>query len=499
MNDDINFNFNDFNKHTPNRNISMSKFGTPLNYSNEPFPNSILNESNGVKLTNITNEITLRTKFDSQEESIRSVCLYYISLKNIFNDADIDIKNKLLQYVTEFNNSCKNFLEKKTNNFIAAKRNSEEKNRLKENLNQKTEEFNNLEKKFRIEKKELEENMKKEIQDLKFKLKDAEDKIKKYKAKLEESEIKLKEKEKQMYSLREEFKSIDQPLAQDYINISYCLGEQTENMDIKINCPTKKELESFTPNFKKAESNFNYYSKMLVETSNNALGQLKNIYKKLKGKEWIMTNNSLIKMHNIETYNINQDLSWTNISKVHETINAIINEIVELVNPTKSCDAKKLNEDSCEFLLDYIIGLKKLFFLQKEVIDRDLDLNKVNDIIGNTHGKKNFSNLKKYSEDIETFFKENNDIMMNNSYFEKYENELNVENTKNMMVDDYIKMLKGIFSQAKNIAEKGENDFDKFKKNIELKSKRTRFDEVEMYSNNKNRNIDNDNLDLDVN
>ena len=28
---------------------------------------------------------------------------------------------------------------------------------------------------------------------------------------------------------------------------------------------------------------------------------------------------------------------------------------------------------------------------------------------------------------------------MNNNYFEKYENELNVENTKNMMVDDYIK------------------------------------------------------------
>ena len=87
--------------------------------------------------------------------------------------------------------------------------------------------------------------------------------------------------------------------------------------------------------------------------------------------------------------------------------------------------------------------------------------------------------------------------MMNNNYFEKYENELNVENTKNMMVDDYMKTLKGIFSQAKNIAEKGENDFDKFKKDLDRKSKRTRFEEVEMYSNNKNRNIDN--LDLDVN
>ena len=38
---------------------------------------------------------------------------------------------------------------------------------------------------------------------------------------------------------------------------------------------------------------------------------------------------------------------------------------------------------------------------------------------------------------------------------------------------------------------------NKFKKDLDRKSKRTRFEEVEMYSNNKNRNIDN--LDLDVN
>ena len=115
MNDDLNFNYNDFSKRTPNRNISISRFGTPLNYSNEPFPNSILNESNGVKLTNIVDESVLKTKFEAQENSIRSVCGYYISLKDIFKDADIEIKNKLLQYVTEFNNSCKTFLDKKTN------------------------------------------------------------------------------------------------------------------------------------------------------------------------------------------------------------------------------------------------------------------------------------------------------------------------------------------------------------------------------------------------
>lgn len=75
---------------------------------------------------------------------------------------------------------------------------------------------------------------------MKFKLKDAEDKLKKYKSKLEESENKLKEKEKQMYNLREEFKITDQHLSQDYINISYCLGDQTEDMNIKLDYPEKR-------------------------------------------------------------------------------------------------------------------------------------------------------------------------------------------------------------------------------------------------------------------
>ena len=78
-------------------------------------------------------------------------------------------------------------------NYIEAKRNSDEKNKLKENLNQKTEEIYNLENKFRIEKRELEEKYKKEIQELKFRLKDAEDKNMKLKVQLFESENKYKE------------------------------------------------------------------------------------------------------------------------------------------------------------------------------------------------------------------------------------------------------------------------------------------------------------------
>ena len=484
------FNYNDFSKHTPNRNISISKFGTPLGYSDEPFPNSILNESNHVKLEIITNENVLRTKFDNQENSIRSVCGYYKSLIDIFNGVDIEIKNKLLQYVTEFNNNCKNFLDKKTNGFIEAKRNSDEKNKLKENLNQKTEEFIKLENKYRLEREELKENTKKEIQELKFKLKDSEDKCKKLKAKVEEYDNKLKEKNKEIHQIREEFKCTNQSLDPDYIHVTYCLGEQTKDLNIKIDCPPKKELEKFSSMFKKAENNFNIYARLLVDTSNKTLERFKYIYYKIKGKEWIDTNNSLIKVHYYETYNIDQELSWANIANIHQTINDIINEIFELVNPTKNCDPKKLNEDSCEFLLNYIKGLKKLFFLQKEMFD--CDKNMVNNGVsgrGVDEKYKSFLNLKKIAKEVEKFFDENNDILVNHSYFERFKDELNIENTNNMMVNEYIKNIKSVFVQAKNIADKGENDFNEFRNNLSAKSKRTKIEDIEVLSNTKNKKL----------
>ena len=155
-----------------------------------------------------------------------------------------------------------------------------------------------------------------------------------------------------------------------------------------------------------------------------------------------------------------------------------------MVNPTKTCDAKKLNEDSCDFLLNYIKGLKKLFFLQKEILDRDYDSEK----------NINFLNIKKIAKDIENFFAEKNDTLLNQTYFEKFKEELNVENTKNMMVDEYIKHIKSVFLQAKSIADKGENDFNNFKKELSAKSKRTKLEDIEMeLSNTKNRNYDNNN------
>ena len=79
---------------------------------------------------------------------------------------------------------------------------------------------------------------------------------------------------------------------------------------------------------------------------------------------------------------------------------------------------------------------------------------------------------------------------MNQPYFERFKEELNIDNTKKMMVDEYIKNIKSVFQQAKSIADKGENDFNNFKKDLNAKSKRNGIEDIEMLSNNKSRNFD---------
>ncbi len=97
--------------------------------------------------------------------------------------------------------------------------------------------------------------------------------------------------------------------------------------------------------------------------------------------------------------------------------------------------------------------------------------------------------MKKATKDIEKFFAENNDIIMKQSYFEKYRDELSIDNTRNLMVEEYIKNIKSVLTQARNIAEKSENEFNKFKNDINAKSKRTKLEDVEIdFSNNKNQN-----------
>lgn len=474
-NDSFNFfDFNDPSKHTPNHNRSNSRLlgiGTPSNYSNDLF-RSNLNESNGVPFINdLEDEAILNTKFDEQEIGIKIYCRYYISLKNIFNSSDIKIKNQLVQYVTEFNNNCKQYANKQTSLCIEAKKNSNEKNRLKEDINQIKEDFDNKVRQLNAEKEEIKENKQKEIEEYKLKLNKAEEQIKMIKKTIDKLNQEIDKKKREIFSLREDYSKVEQP-ASDYINLSYYLGEQSEYIDINIDCPKKKDFESFSEQFKIVQQNFNVFANMLVDTSNKALEQFRNLYFKIKGKEWIESNNYFIKMHNIQAYNINQELTWTNIMNIHITINNIIKEIFDLVNPKKESDPQKLNDDSCDFLLNYINALRKYSFLQKDVDERAFDKGE-----NFEEKKQNLMNFTKFTKDAEQFFVENWKILNNQNFLEKFKDEFEEGNTEILSHDDFIKNCKILVKKANNISEKQAYELDEYKNS---RKKTNTLDDIEM-------------------
>ena len=465
---------------TPNRNNNNLKNDYSQLNSNQSFMNSYYNESNGVKLNIITDENDLKIKFDKQEKSIKFYCDYYESLIDVFDEADIKIKNKLVQYVTVFNNKCQQYSNKQTRNFNEERKKNENENTLKEALKKSKEDYNNLEEKNRKEKEELREKLKNEIKDLNSKIKDLEKDNKKLMEETERLKNTIKEqKNENIKELEKKLKLFSQqpqqPSSGEVINVSYYfLGDTRKELEINIGSPPKKEFAAFSPTFKKAEENFKKYYKLLVEISNRNFNKFKELYKKIKGKEWIDSNNGFIKINLYDTFNINQDLTWTNITHIQDTINGIVDEIFKLVNPTENCNPKKLSEDSCEFLLNYIIGLKKLFFIQKEILENSFDDG--NDI---EEKNKNFMNFKKLTNDAEKFFEKNEQVLRTESFFEKFKDVLSMQKTKNLSIDEYMKNMKSIFYQARQISEKRENDFNEFKKNL-ITQKNNNYEDIEI-------------------
>lgn len=492
MNNDnsFNFNFNEESNNTPNRNKN-TRIGqeTPSNYDSLLLP-SYLNESNGVPiLKDLTDENILQTKFDNQEKEIQTYSTYYISLKSIFKTSDLSTKNKLLQYVTEFNNSCKKYTTLKTNYQMEAKQKSEAKNKLQEDLNQLNKDFEKIQKKMKAEYDEIKENMQKQIDENKFKLNRAQEEIKRLNNTIDKLNKEITKKNKEIVYLRENYKSNDQSFSQDYVTISYCLGDQTENIDNNdFYFPKKKDLDTLSERFTKQENNFNMYVYLLVETCNKTLEQFKQIYSKIKGKEWVDSNNLFIKMHNVQTYNINQAISWTNIMNIHTTINNIIKEIFELVNPTKESDPTVLNKDSCDFLLNYIIGIKRAFFLQKSI--QESSLNKNND----ENYEKMLTEIKKNKENAIKFFDENNKILSNQTNFERFKNELKEDDTEVLSVDEYINNFKNMFIKSKNISDKEENELIEYEKFMNSQNNNNSLDDIEMNLPNSRNKINNNGL-----
>ena len=489
-NDFFGLNLNKSHNHTPirneNGNKSFSQMGTPLDYSNTKFPNQL--ESNGkIELNDVTDEDELFKKLKEKEDSIKEYCTHYLSLFDVFNSVNKETKNKLIDYLSQFNSKCQGILAEKTNNLIDKKKNEENIKEIKENYNKLKEENKNLNEKCRIEKEELIINYKKKIEELKNTIKEMSKEIKSYKNKILQKEKQIEEKKEEILTLKEVNSNLV-PGSSDYIDISYGLGERLCN-NIDIDIPRIDEFNEFSKNFKNTESDFNSYAKALVNTTNKTLDKFKELYFKLKGENWPNSDNSLNEAYFSNTYNINQKFSWSNIINNLFALQGIINQIFELVNPTQKCDPKKLNEDSCEFLLNYIVGLRKLFFVQKNILENIFNM-------GDTYAEKmqNFESFKKVTEETEKFFSENNQILNNQSYFGRFQDDLKEEKVKDLSVEEYIKNIKSVLVQAKNISDKRENEYNEYIKNLDLQNNRTTTENIEIeLSNTKSKRINTDN------
>ena len=118
------------NKKYPNNDKSQEGNKSPMDFDAQNFDSLLFNyknEQNGVKLGIEKNEDKLKKRLKEKEVSIKIYCKYYISLENIFDEADDKIKNKLVAYVTEFNSACQNFSNIAANNYFERKERSEDK------------------------------------------------------------------------------------------------------------------------------------------------------------------------------------------------------------------------------------------------------------------------------------------------------------------------------------------------------------------------------------
>ena len=485
-NDSFNFLSGSLNNTPVEKNFRLGR-DTPSNYSLDIF-NVNNNDSNKVSLNIIKDENKLKTILLNLESEILNYCGYYKSLEDIFNRCDIEIKNSLVIYVNEFNNNCKKYANQRTNKFMEAKKNSNEKNRLREELNQTKEYLDNLVQKHKNEIEEMKVLKQKEIEGYKYRLNKAEDQIKNLSKSIDKLNIEIKKKEKDLSSLREDYSRPGNSSFQDYITISYALDDNPEKLDIDIYGPKKQDFTIFQEKLIRSQKNFKTYVDWLVDTSNKALAQYKKIYFKIKGEECLEEDNSL-KSYNPQTYNIDEELSWTNIMNIHETLTKILEKIFELVNPTKECDPKRLNEDSCDFLLNYIFGLRKLFFLQKEILDNYFFNNNFDE------KNKNFLEFTKINQESEKFFKENNAMLKNQENFEKFKEVLKAENSEIISVDEYMKDFKSLLDKTKKISDERDIVINEYLNKLSSEINRDSLDEINMeLSNSKNNRVCNNGL-----
>lgn len=442
--------------------ISYEKLNNNNISNNNQFQNFTCNSDlsqDKPEIKEITDIDILEQKFDRLESEIKATTFkQYLSLKKIFLKADIHIKNMFIQYLTFFKIQFLNSLTMKTHEMIENRKLDEEIIKLRE------------------ENKKLQQNNHKMEEDYNEKIKQEKEKINKNKidsrielGQLREKNIKLnndiiylkkqlKEKEdniREFLEEREKHKKLNYNESEVF-SISYPLWNPNdrkvtaENQDSQENIIRRLEEKIKTLN-----NNFYLFSKKLAETCNKGIENFKNIYKEIKGEEWINPYNALVTHHINQVFNIDEKLSLSVISQQLDAINEILRCTNDLINPLKSIKPKELNEESCKFLLSYIIGLRKLFFVQKEI----LEIPFTNDKDTSNDFRQRLLKLDKRNTDAKNFFLNYSETLNKEEIYKKFKDCLTDEKTQKLSVNEYLKEITSVLKLADKIREKKEKEF----------------------------------------
>ena len=455
---------NPFEEKTPNHNNShISQFNysglsTPL--SKISYANSLLNsKSNGlIQVKEITDQETLNQKFNQCENQISSICHHYVSMKNIFNQSSIHMKNEILNYLGSYRLSAQTSINNITNNCYIATKNFEEINSLKQIIDKNKKEIENLiqknldyknenDKKYSIQYDEI-KKLNKTIKQLTKNIDDKEKELDQYKV--------------QLVFLREQIGKIDNN--QDVISIDYYL-EAPKNINNNLSMKEveisniKMEYEKLKEKNNRAEYNFNYFVKLLTNTCNNALLKFKELYKKIEGKEWVNEFQACEHFYEYNCYNISEDFSWTYISNMLDTINDLIGSSFGLINKPLVCKiSEKLNGESYYFLVQHLISLNKIIKIQKElIVIQNSILNSDSFIII----KNEVNGLKNYINNYEQFLTNQNEILKKEQFYTEIKDLFTKEKMENSYYEDYLNEIKKNFNLTKEFMIKMENDFIK--------------------------------------
>ena len=469
------------NNNTPNHPPkNISEYTTPYN--------SVINSNSHGPIIpkEIQNETELFNLFKTHESQISSICQHYVSMQNIFIEANTHLKNEIIKYLSSYKLNTQNMTQSLHNDILTLTRKDNEIKSLKENIEIKDNELKNLYKEVNERKKEfirVNESLKDEIK----------------KEKMSSSQFKkdLEEKEKEITKFKNELAFLREHtynqlcISNDSVLIDYTFDSPqnnfNSNQEIYIS-NLKFDNENLKKQIEKTEKDFNKFIEVLSSTCNKTLDKYKLLYKKINGNDWVNEYSACENFCPYNSYNINEDFSWKYVSDMIDSIEDLIRSMFNLFDEySKKKYVEALNEESCMFLLKHINTLNKNINIQNELIKiYNLFINSKSFI----NAKTMVNNLKEYISNSENYLNKYNEILNKEKFFNEFKEFLTDEKKQKSTVEEYLNGIKQNFEQYKIFINNLEKEYVKNKEMIENNDNfKIEIDNEQINNINKNNNL----------